>query len=135
MEIKKMNRKANESLMNQIIFVIIILAFAVIMIIFVVRFGSQAAMKEELYAKQIALAIDKARTGTGIVMDVSDIYKIAGEKQLTGDKIIIDNNNRKVTVRLDVGKGYSFGFFSNNSIAWNIDDKVKGEEKLIFNSG
>lgn len=128
-----MSKRADEPLMNQIIFLIIILAFAVIMMMFIARFGNQSAIKEELYAKQIALAIDKARAGTNIVMDVSLIYKIAEEKQLAGNKITIDNNNKKVIVRLDIGKGYSFGFFNNNSIAWNINDKVKGEEKLILN--
>jgi len=128
-----MNKKADEPLINQIIFLIIIIAFAVIMIVFIVRYGTRTSIKEEVYAKQIALAIDKARTGTNIVMDVSSIYKDGRKNNLENGLIIIDNNERKVNIHLSSGKGYSFGFFNGNPVAWNLNDSVKGEEKLIIN--
>ncbi len=129
------NKRANEPLMNQIIFIIIIIAFAVIMMAFIVRYGNQSAIKEEVYAKQIALAIDKTRSGTNIVMDVSSIYKDGRKNKIENGLIIIDNNANSVNIRLSSGKGYSFAFFNSNPIVWNIDNKVKGEEKLIFNVG
>ena len=117
--------------MNQIIFFIIIIAFAAIMILFVTRFGSRAAVKEEIYAKQIALAIDKAREGTSIVMDVSEIYKNARANGV--EKVIdIDNINKVVVIHVISGKGYSYGFFNSNLISWNIEDTKKGEEKLTL---
>lgn len=127
------SKRADEPLMNQLIFFIIIIAFAVIMMAFVVRFGTQSSIKEEVYAKQIALAIDKARAGTNIVMDVSSIYKDGRKNNFENGLITIDNNYKKVTIHLSSGKGYYFGFFSSNPVVWNIDDSVKGEEKLILN--
>ncbi len=122
------SKRGSDSLMNQLVFIIIVIAFAAIMILFVTRYGNRAPIKEEIYAKQIALAIDKASAGTSIVIDVSEVYKDARKNNV--NKVIeIDNANKNVIIHVSAGKGYSYGFFSTNFILWNVDD-TKGEEKL-----
>ena len=132
---KEMNKKGSNFLFDQIIFIIIVVAFSVVMILFVTRFGNQAAIKEQTYSKQIALTIDKAMTGTQITMDISDIYKTASKNKFTGKSINIDNVNKKVTVQMSYGKGYSYSFFSDDPVLWNINDSVSGKEKLILTTG
>jgi hypothetical protein len=127
-----MNKRGSNFLFDQIIFLVIIVAFAVIMIVFVARFGNSAGVKEQIYSKQIALTIDKARAGTQFTLDVSDIYKTANKNKFIGKYIEIDNLNKKVNLQLSSGKGYSYGFFSDNPISWNINDTNPGEEKLMI---
>ncbi len=122
------SKRGSDSLMNQLVFLIIVIAFAAIMILFVTRYGGRAPIKEEIYAKQIALAIDKARSGTSIIIDVSEVYTDARKNNV--EKVIeIDNTQKKVIIHVAAGRGYSYGFFSNNLVSWNVDD-TKGEEKL-----
>ena len=129
---KGLNKKGANFIFDQIIFIIIVVAFSVIMIVFVTRFGSQSAIKEQIYAKQIALAIDKARPGTQITMDISDIFNDVNKNKFTGKYIEIDNNNKKVIIHLITGNGYSYNYFSDSQISWNIDNSKIGEEKLIL---
>lgn len=131
---KGMSRRGVNLLMNQILFIILIVAFAAIMITFIVRFGTRASIQEQIYAKQIALAIEKARAGTSVTMDISELYSFIKENRFEGRIVNIDNENKKVIIHLASGTGYSFSFFNDNPVAWNIDQK-KGEEKLILNVG
>lgn len=127
-----MNKQASDTLWNQLIFIIIVVAFAALIMLFVVRFGSRAVLREEIYAKQIALAIDKAKPGTEIIMDISEVIKTAKDNKFKGDLIKIDNENNKVSVHLISGKGYSYTFFSDNEVAWNINENSNGGGKLIL---
>lgn len=131
---KGMDRRGANLLMNHIVFIIIIAAFAAIMIMFIIRFGTQASIKEQIYAKQIALAIDKARAGTSITLDISELYDSTRESRFGGRIINIDNENKKVIIHLAAGNGYSYMFFNDNPVVWNIDEK-KGEEKLTLHVG
>ncbi len=132
MVLSLLNKKKGNILWEQVVFILIIAGFAFIIMTFVTRFGSQAAIREEIYAKQIAVAIDKAKPGTGLVIDISEIIESANKNKFGGDFVRIDNENKKVVVRVTTGKGYSFGFFNDNQIAWNINLEEKGKEKLIL---
>jgi hypothetical protein len=114
-----MNKKAIEFLTEHIIYIIVVAIFFSVMFLFVSRAGSQVTAVEQLYAKQIALIIDKSNPETEINIDISKLYKKADSKSLE-NIIKIDNNNNKVTVSLVPGKGYSYNFFSSNNIVWNL---------------
>lgn len=132
---KKMNKKGSTKiLLSQIIWIVITAAFSVVMIAYVVMSGNQASVKEETYAKQIALAIDKAKSGTEIGVDISDIYKIAESNKFKGQIINIDNEKNIVEIHLAAGKGYSYRFFSDSDISWNInlDEEGKPDQLLVF---
>ena len=123
-----MNKKA-DILMENVIFFIIIAVFFAAMFIFVARAGSQVTINEQIYAKQIALVIDKAKPGTQINLDISKLYEIANKNKFAGEIVKIDNENNKVQVRLVQGKGYEFEFFNNAEVVWELK---KGEEKLFL---
>jgi len=63
--------------MENVILFIIIAVFAAAILLFVARAGSQVTVNEQIYAKQIALAIDKAKPGTQINLDISKLYDIS----------------------------------------------------------
>jgi len=124
-----MNKKADNFLMENIIFFIIIAVFFATMFIFVARAGSQVTIVEQIYSKQIALAIDKAKPGTEVNLDVSKLYEIAEKNSFIGNVVKIDNENNIVEVRLVEGKGYGFEFFNNAEILQRLDNN---EKKLIL---
>src|SRR3990167_2224816 len=95
-----LDKRGSNVLWDQTVFLIIVIGFGIIIMIFVTRFGSQASMKEEIYAKQIAIAIDKAKPGSGIIFDISEIAESAEKNKFKGDLIRIDNENKKVVVRV-----------------------------------
>ena len=134
---KKMNKKGSSKLvLSQIVYIVIIVIFSVVMIVYVTRSGNQSSVKEEVYAKQIALSIDKAKSGTEIDVDISEIYKFAEGNKFKGQIINIDNEKNIVEVHLAVGKGYSYRFFSDADISWNINLDVEGKpDKLLIYVG
>jgi hypothetical protein len=132
---KKINKLGNSKLvLSQIVYIILIVVFSVVMIAYVVRSGNQSSVKEEIYAKQIALAIDKARVGTEIDIDISDLYKFAESNKYKGQIINIDNQKNLIQIYLAPGAGHSYRFFSNSDVLWNInlDEEDKPETLLIY---
>jgi len=55
--------KRGEILVENLIFIILNLAFVVIMVLFLLKQGSGATIMENTYSKQIALMIDVAKPG------------------------------------------------------------------------
>ena len=128
------NKKASSKLvLSQIVYIVIIAIFSVVMIAYVVRSGNQSSEKEEVYTKQIALAIDKAKPGTEISIGITDIYKFAESNKFKGQIINIDNEKNIVEIHLTSGKGYSYRFFSNADISWNINVDLEGKpDELVI---
>jgi hypothetical protein len=84
----------------------------------------RVSVDEQIYSKQIALAIDKAKPGTIIDMDISELYKLSEKNNFNSDEIIkIDNTQKKVSVKLINGGGYSYSFFNDAKIKWMLDKK------------
>lgn len=127
-----LEKKARNLLMGDVVINIIIVVFFAAMFIFVARAESQATIVEQIYAKQIALAIDKVRAGTIIELDISKLYELAEKNNFGGEILIIDNDNNKVQVKLAQGKGYESEFFNNADIKWDFIDEEKGREKLYL---
>lgn len=129
-----MNKLGSSKLvLSQIVYIVIIVAFSVVMIAYVVRSGNQSSVKEEIYAKQIALSIDKAKSGTEIDVGITDLYKIAEVNKFKGQIINIDNEKKIVELHLALGKGYSYRFFSDSDISWNINLDAEGKpDKLLI---
>ena len=123
-----MNKKADDVLIDQLIFMIIVLAFFVIMLLFVSRAGSQITRDEQIYAKQFALMIDKAKPGTDLTLDMTELFDIAKKNKYTGEIVKIDSQNNIVLVKLTQGDGYQYRFFNNADIVWNM----KNDEKKLY---
>jgi len=113
------NRKAN-ILTENIIFIILNLLFLSILVVFLFSKMGAVAVLEEKYAKEIALAVDSARPGMIIFINMEDAIKAAGKEGISPEKIVnIDGN--VVTVGLSDKKGYSYSFFNNFDVKANYD--------------
>jgi hypothetical protein len=124
------NKKASELLTSAIVFIIAVLLFIAMLSFFISRTGKMAPIYEQLYSKQIVLIIDKAIPGTNISLDITKLYEVTDDNKYSGDMINIDNELNVVHVKLANGKGYSYKFFNNNDISWNIKEN---EKRLYIN--
>jgi len=120
-----MNKKADFIVLETTIFIVLNLMFFVIIFIFIRSSSNNDLIYEQTYAKQLALFIDNAKPGMEFSLDVSRIYEIAKNNHFTGNVITIDNINKKVKINLVDGRGYSYSYFTNSSIVWNLK-KEKG---------
>lgn len=106
-----------------IVFLILNVLFFSVLFFFVGRAGSGATIYEQKYAKQIALAIDSAKPGTNITIDLSEAYGIARKNNILRENLVkIDPKTNEVIVKLtQQGEGYSFKHFNNAPITWGED--------------
>ncbi len=116
----KMNKKGMDVLTEHVIFIILVIIFFTSMFVFVFRTGTRASLLEESYANQIALIIDKAKIGTSVDLDVSNLYSTA-DKNKFNLILNINNDEKYVEVKLAPGKGTKHIFFSGNNVVWNLD--------------
>jgi hypothetical protein len=126
---KGMDKKGDFVVVEQTIFIVLNILFFAIVFIFIRSSSNNDLIYEQTYAKQIALFIDNAKPGVEINLDVSRLYEIAKNNHFTGNVVLIDNENKIVRINLVDGKGYSYGYFTNSSIIWNLK---KEEGRLIL---
>lgn len=104
--------KKGNILTENVIFIVLNIVFISILLIFIfVRSGS-AAVLEEKYAKQIALAIDSAEPGMTIYLNMQDAINTAKSNNIPTASIVKINGN-VVTVKLRDNGGYSYSFFND----------------------
>lgn len=121
------NKKAeDESLLNSaVMFIVIVLVFFAAMIFFVSRAGSGAGVYEQIYAKKIALVIDQLKPGMNVSMDIKELYSIADKNNINRlDTIKIDNEKKQVYVQISQAKGYTYSYFTDYNILWNLQKKI-----------
>ncbi len=124
-----MKKKAQELLVEQTIFVVLATGFLLLMYFIINRAGSSSTILEQEYSKIIALIIDKAKANTNITMDLSELYDKARINRFNENEILkIDNKEKKVTVKLVRGSGYSYYYFNNVSVLWNM----KSNERRVY---
>jgi len=126
-----MNKKAEEVLFEQIIFIVLNVVFFLILLAFVFNSASGAFVTEQFYAKQIALLIDAAEPGTMISLEITDAYNIAKNNNLDAQNIInIKDNN--VIVKLSSSRIYAFKFFNDVNIEKSIRLPNSGTGDRVF---
>lgn len=115
----KMNQKRGNILTENIIFVVLNVAFLVILALFLFSKTSDTGVLEEKYAKQIALLIDAAEPVMTISLDMKEAIEGAADENYPLDQIVMINENF-VTVRLSGdSQGYTYSFF--NSVSANAN--------------
>jgi len=125
-----MNKKGINILPGTLIFLILNIVFFSVLFFWVARVGSGVEIKEQVYAKQIALLIDGAKPGTNLTLDISEMYEVARENRFDGKIVDIDYESNEVIVQLEDGGGYRFQYFSElNSGAVALS---KTEKKLYI---
>lgn len=109
--------------MENLVYILFAVVFLMMMFLGVVRAGSSSILYEQIYAKQIALVIDKAEPGIEVKLDIYDLYDSARKNKFSGEVVKIDNGENKVSVKVVDGKGYDFYYFNDINIVWSLDKK------------
>ena len=107
-----LRKKSGNILTENVIFIVLNLAFISILLIFIFTKTGSAAVLEEKYAKQIALALDAAEPGMTIQLEMEDAMEIADKENFPIGEIVKINGNI-VTVKLRENGGYSYSFFND----------------------
>ena len=94
------NKKSESFLIEQLVFILLTLVFVVAIGIFIVRTGDNTAFIEQIYAKQLALIINKAEAGMESEIDITRLLNLAQKNKFNGNIITIDNNENKVNIKL-----------------------------------
>jgi len=125
------DKKAIEIIYPSLIFIILNLIFISMLFVFVMRSPGHAVAYEQIYAKKIALLIDRAKPGMEISLDVGEAQEIAEKNKINSENILEIKNN-KVFVSLAEGGAYSFNYFSEYDVDYSVEDnflKLKINEK------
>ncbi len=123
-----MNKKA-DTLMENIVFILLVVVFSSVMFFAITKAGNQAAIYEQIYSKELSLIINKAKPGMEIELDIFDMYRIARKNNFDGNIINIINEENKINIKLSNGGGYNYFFLNDVDVAWNLK---KDERKLIL---
>ena len=121
-----LNKRGDNILVQNIIFIVIIVVFTAILVLFVWRSASGESLVEESYSKTIALMIEAGKPGMRIEFDAEKLFETADSNNWNrGRAVIVENNRVYVQTREKGGKSY--GFF--NDVNVNI---LTDENKLIL---
>lgn len=113
---------------EEIIFLVLNLVFFAVLLVFISQSSEGKLIYEQAYAKQIALFIDEAKPEMEISLDIGDAIKIAEKNKIDVKEIIkIDNEKKKVEVKLGSVGGYSYAYFSQEVVSSEIK-----ENKIII---
>ena len=111
-----MKNKRGTLLLENVIFIILNLAFLAILILFLFKQGSGAIVLEQSYAKNIALLIDSAKPITEMKLNMKEGIELAEKNGLSREDIVKINGNI-VTVKLSEKGGYDYSFFNDVDVS------------------
>ena len=121
-------KKGETIVLEATIFILLNLAFFVIMLLFVNSSGNRDFVYEQTYAKEIALMIDNSKPEMSLLLDISELVDIAKENKKNISEIIkLDKIENKIFVSLSGERGYSYKYFTKADIELKID----GEDLTI----
>src|SRR3990172_8889581 len=113
MLLKKMRNKKGTILTENIIFIVLNLAFIVILMLFLFSKTGGAPILEEKYAKQIALIIDASEPVMTIDIEMEDAIEKAQKENFPPSQIVKINGNVVTVLLKEESKGYSYSFFND----------------------
>lgn len=126
----KKNKRAEELLINYLTYILFILVVFSLYLVAVSMQGSKDSLNEKIYARQIALSIDKIQACSKVELDVYELQKTADKNNIRSF-IKIDNENNLVSVKISNSGGHSYYYFVSNPVKWVVD---KSNSKLILES-
>ena len=127
---RKIGEKGN-ILTENIIFIVLNLAFITILLIFLFSKTESASVLEKKYAKQIALLIDAAEPLMTIHLNMEDALDVAEKENFPAGEIVKITGNL-VTVKLREDGGYSYSFFNDVEANANFDTLNKKEYYFVI---
>ena len=120
-----MNKKSLNLILEQTIFIILVIMWAMILLSVLYRVEHNTGLYEQLYAKEIALLLDRAEPGMEIQLDLTRAYNLATTNKFNGEIVRIDPAQNAVVVKLTDGKGYSYHFFTDAVVTWSADKSTR----------
>jgi len=125
--------KAGNILTENVIFLVLNIAYITILLLFLFTRTGEAPVLEEKYAKQIALMIDASEPIMTVSVNMEDAIKLAQKNDFPLDEIVTINDN-VVTVKL-YGESYgsSYSFFNDVEAHANLDTVNKKSYYLTIN--
>jgi len=113
-----MNKKAQiaETLMSNVIYLILLAIFVVGMFAFIWQQSNNAAVWEEYYTKEITKIIDLAKPGDKVTLDVQKATEIALKNNvasLKSDVFNFNNANNEVCIKLSQGRASCYKYFND----------------------
>ena len=121
-------------LRENIISIVLNLAFLSILLLFLLSKTSETAVLEEKYAKQIALMIDATEPGMRIHLNMEDAIEKAVKNKINPSDIVSINGN-VVTVKLsekDNNPQSSYSFFNDVEANANFDTLTQKEYYFVI---
>jgi hypothetical protein len=126
---RRLEKRGESPIWGNVIFTILNLIFFVLLLVFVSRSAGGAQVFEQSYAKEIALAINKAEPGTQIVFDISNGLEIAEDNGQSIEKIFIfSEEENSIVVSLTKGKG---GYRMNYLNDYDIISEINRDELIL----
>lgn len=116
-------RKRAEILQENVVFIVLNVAFFSILILFIYSQGSSVHLKEEETAKQIALLIDASKPRTHMEINIADFLKKLDKNGISKEKSIeIDNIKNLVIVRGSKDSFYEYSYFNDVDVEYNFKE-------------
>ena len=122
---KRMNKKAEENVLQRHISAIIILIlFTIGTFTFMTLQANGAVIKEKIAVRQIALLINSMQPGTKIVIDMAKLKDEAMSYDYAGKILEINPEKNQIKIQLGKGKGQIYPYYTRLG-ADNIQDLNK----------
>jgi len=125
---QKKNRKGT-ILLENVIFIVLNIAYITILVLFLFRQGNGAIVLEQSYAKNIALLIDSSKPILEMKLNMEEAMDLAGKNGVSREEIVNIRDN-VVTVKLSKEGEYKYSFF--NSVDVTAYPDVSPEKNYII---
>ena len=125
--------KKGEVLIENIVFILLNMAFLTILVLFLLQQGNGARLLENSYSKELALLIDSARPGTIVHLNLKDLKETADKNGIAfSDVVSVDNDKNYVTIKLSEKGGYRYHFFNDVDVDAHLDSDPEYEGYYVL---
>lgn len=104
--------KRGEILVENVIFIVLNIAFLSILILFLIKQGTGTVLLEDAHSKQIALLIDSASPGMIMKINLQEGFELSEEKGIPFEEAVTIEGNR-VIVKFSEKGGKEYSFFND----------------------
>ena len=124
----KFGKRGENILMENVVFIVIIVLFISVLVFFILRQGQGAVIVEDVYSKKIALMIDVAKPGMVIELDAESLFEVAEKNDMNLDNVVkVDNGDKNVVVSASERGKKEYGFFNDVDV-----DVSRAGNKLLL---
>lgn len=110
-----MNKRGDNQITENIIFLVLNTVFLVLLIVFIARSTDAVSVYEQAYAKQIALMVDKASSNSTVSLFMDKGVNLAKKNNIHLKDVVIIKDNT-IIVSLAKGGGYGYKYFTDENV-------------------